>query len=81
MALQLQASIYGADGYDWNKPMGVLRGFPTQGITIEALTTPTAYSGVTCNSIINLLPTGLQVDPKKFYTPTAPDALITASNA
>lgn len=80
MALQLAASIYGADGYDWNKPQGVSRAFPTQGITIEALTTPTAYSGVTCNSIINLLPTGLQVNPTKFYTPTAVSALVTAAN-
>lgn len=81
MALQLVASIYGADGYDWNRPMGVTRGFPTQGITIETLTTPTAYSGVTCNSIINLLPTGLQVNPTKFYCPTAAATLITSANA
>lgn len=81
MALQLSASIYGQDGYDWNKPMGVTRGFPTQGITIEPLTTPTAYSGVTCNSIISLLPTGLNTDPEKFYCPTAAATLITAANA
>lgn len=81
MALQLSASIYGANGNDWNKQMGVLRGFPTQGITIETLTTPTAYSGVTCLSIINLLPTGLQTDATAFYCPTAAATLITNSNA
>lgn len=81
MALQLSASIYGSDGYDWNKSQGVTRGFPTQGITIEALTTPTAYSGVTCLTIISLLPTGLQTNATKFYTPTATATVITAANA
>lgn len=81
MAQLLQASIYGADSYDWNAPMGVLRGFPTDEIAIEPLRTPTAYSGVTCNSIISLLPTGLQTTATKFYTPTATDALISAANS
>lgn len=81
MAQILQASIYGADSYDWNKPMGVLRGFPTTGITIEPLTTPTTYSGVVCNAQINLLPTGLVVNAHKFYTPTDVATLVTAANA
>lgn len=81
MAQQLSASIYGADGYDWNTPMGVIRGFPTQGISIETLTQPTQYSGVTCNAIINLLPSGLQTNATQFYTPTAAATLITNSNA
>lgn len=81
MAQQLTASIYGSNGYDWNKALGVLRTFPTQGITMETMTTPTAYSGVTCNTIITVLPTGLNTDGNKYYTPTALATLATAANA
>lgn len=85
MAQQLTASIYGMDNgynsYDWNKPMGVTRGFPTQGITIEQLSQPTTYSGVVCNSIISILASGLNVHGDKFYTPTTVTDLITAANA
>lgn len=81
MALQLSASIYGSDGYDWNRPMGVTRGFPTQGITIEAISPAVSYSGVVCNTMISVLPTGLQVNGHKFYTPTATATVITAANA
>lgn len=85
MAQQLQASIYGMDNgynsYDWNKPMGVLRGFPTQGITMEQLSQPTTYSGVVCNSIITVLASGLNVHGEKYYTPTAIATLITSANA
>lgn len=81
MALQLTASIYGANQSDWNRPSGVTRGFPTQGITIEALSPAVSYSGVSCNSIITLLPTGLKVNGTQFYCPTVPATLITNSNA
>ena len=85
MAQILSASIYGFDNgynsYDWNANMGVTRGFPTQGITIEQLRQPTTYSGVVCNSIITVLATGLEVNSTKYYTPTAVGTLITAANA
>lgn len=81
MAQQLIASIYGSNQNDWNRTMGVTRGFPTQAITIEALSPSIAYSGVDCNSIITLLPTGLDTNGNKFYSPTDPATLITAANA
>lgn len=81
MAIQLSASIYGADGYDWNRPMGVTRGFPTQGITIEAISPSVPYSGVECNTLITVLPTGLKTNGHKFYTPTETATVITAANA
>lgn len=85
MATLLSASIYGMDNgynsYDSNMDMGVMRGFPTSLITIEPLTTPTAYSGVTCNSIISVLPTGNNVNPTKWYTPATYDALLALANA
>ncbi len=81
MALQLTASIYGANQQDWNKPLGVTMGFPTQGIVIRQLDTPTAYSGVTCLSAIQLLPYGPSPIQPIYYSPTAIATLITAANA
>jgi hypothetical protein len=85
MAQQFTASIYGFDNgynsYDWNATMGITRSFPSQGVTIEQMTQPTAYSGVTCNSIITVLPDGLNVKGVKYYTPTAIATLVTAANA
>lgn len=81
MALQLTASIYGQDGNDWNRVAGLTKSFPTQGISIEALSPAVSYSGVACNTIISLLPTGLVTNPKKYYTPTATATVITAANA
>ena len=81
MALQLTASIYGANQNDWNKPMGVTMGFPTQGIVIRALDQPTAYSGVTCLSQIQLLPYGPSTIQPIYFTPVASATLITNSNA
>lgn len=81
MAVQLSASIYGADGYDWNRPMGVTRGFPTSNIIIEAISPSVAYSGVQCNTLITVLPTGLETKGNKYYTPTATATVITAANA
>lgn len=85
MAQQFTASIYGMDNgynsYDWNREMGVLRSFPSQGVMMEQMTQPTAYSGVTCNSLITVLPSGLNTNAVKYYTPTALATLVTASNA
>jgi len=81
MALQLTASIYGKNKNDWNRTAGVTRSFPTQGITIEALSPSVSYSGVACNTIITILPTGLNVNGDQYYTPTATATVITAANA
>ena len=81
MALQLTASIYGANQNDWNKPQGVIMGFPTQNIVIRTLDQPTKYSGVTCLTQIQLLPTAPSTIQPVYYTPTAAATLITNSNA
>lgn len=81
MALQLIASIYGANDNDWNKPKGLIMGFPTQNIVIRTLSQPTSYSGVVCKTAIQLLPTGPSPIQPVYYTPTAADTLITAANA
>ncbi len=81
MAIQVSLSIYGQDQNDWNRPAGLTKSFPTQGISVEALSPAVNYSGVACNTIISVLPTGLNVNPKKYYTPTATATVITACNA
>lgn len=81
MALQLIASIYGANGNDWGAEKGITMGFPTQNIVIRTLDQPTAYSGVTCLSQIQLLPTAPSTIQPVYYTPTAAATLITAANA
>lgn len=81
MAQQLIATIYGSNQSDWNKPLGVTMGFPTQSITIKELSPAVSYSGVACNSIIYLNSSGLEVNPTEFYTSTTASTLITNANA
>lgn len=81
MAQQLSASIYGKDGYAWIGSNGTTKSFPTQSISIQALPANQVYAGVTCVSVIQLLPTGLTVGVQNFYCPTAAATLITNSNA
>ncbi len=81
MALQVTASIYGANGNGWNNPMGDTMGFPTQGIVIRALSPAENYSGVLCNTQIQLLPTGPSPIQPVYYSPIATATLITNSNA
>jgi hypothetical protein len=85
MAQIFSASIYGfnngQNSYDWNVQMGIMRGFPATGVTVETLRQPTAYSGVTCNSLITVLPTGLNVHGTGYYTPLTEDQIATLANA
>lgn len=81
MALQVTASIYGANENDWNRAAGVTMGFPTQNIVIRALSPAVTYSGVECNTQIQLLPTAPTAIQPVYYTPTATATLITAANA
>jgi hypothetical protein len=81
MANQLIASIYGANQNDWGNAQGVIMGFPTQSIVIRALVPAEVYSGVTCNSQIQLLPTAPSPIQPVYYTPTAAATLITSANA
>lgn len=81
MANFINASIYGSNGNDWNRVQGVNRVFGVNQVNVYDLNTPTAYSGVTCNTVIELLPTGLVVDGSKFYTPKTTAALLAQGNA
>lgn len=82
MALQVTASIYGANGNSFNSNgMGITMGFPTQNIVIRALSPAVNYGGVNCNTQIQLLPTGPSPIQPVYYTPVATATLITAANA
>jgi hypothetical protein len=81
MALQVTASIYGANKNDWNRPAGVTMGFPTQDIVIRAISPAETYSGVSCPTAIQLMPYGPSPSQPIYYTVTATATLITAANA
>lgn len=80
MAQTLSALIYGSNSNDWNTPLGVTMGFPTNAIVIRSI--PAAsYSGVVCNSQIQLLPTAPSPIQPVYYTPELAADLIDAANA
>ena len=81
MALQLSASIYGANQNSWNVAQGRTMSFPTQGIVMRNLNPAETYSGVVCNTAIQLLPTAPSPIQPVYYTPTAIATLVTAANA
>jgi len=81
MAQSLIASVYGANQNDWNRPLGLTMGFPTQGIVIRALSPAVSYSGVSCVTEIQLLPTGPSPIQPIYYTNLATATAITNANA
>ena len=81
MAQLFAASIYGANGDDWNKSFGVSMAFNPTTVVVRSLNQPTAYSGVTCNSQIQLLPTAPSPIQPVYYTPLTVAQIITAANA
>ncbi len=87
MALQLSASIYRVGPNDLKSGagspalQGVTMSFPTDQIRIEAAKLGDAAWGITMNTIIKLLPEGLNQPEKCFFTPTATATVITAANA
>lgn len=81
MALQLAASIYGANQNDWGNVAGVSMSFPTQGIVLRTISPSVSYAGVACNTAIQLLPTAPSPIQPVYYTPTSISSLVTASNA
>jgi hypothetical protein len=79
MANFINASIYGANKNDWNKPQGVNHVFPVNAIRVYP--TSASYSGVTCVTVIEVLPTGLNQQPEKLYTDKTVAAILAQGNA
>lgn len=85
MALQLSASIYGIGAHAIGTAQGTTMSFPTQGIRIEPASlsggTGLTFNGVTMVSCIQVLPTGLNTNERRYYSPTPVATLVTAANA
>lgn len=78
MAIQVQATIYGANGNDWGNLSGTAMAFPANQIVVRALSPAVSYSGVACNSAIQLLPTAPSPIQPVYYTPTVIGSLVLA---
>ena len=80
MANIISATIFGANGNDWNQPSGVEMGFPTKNVVFKGIK-PTQYSGIICNSQIQVLPTAPSPIQQIYYTDEIVSDLITAARA
>lgn len=85
MASQLSASIYGVGVNAIGTAQGVTMSFPTSGIRIEPASLTLSsdqdeFNGVTVVSCIQVLPTGLNTNERRYYSATAVATLVTAAN-
>lgn len=62
-----------------NGAMGLSNGFPSAGVRFYQAPLGQSVSGVVINSIIELLPTGLNKQPMKFYVTDSVATLHTAA--
>jgi hypothetical protein len=76
----IPVSIYGANQNDWNTPQGTSMGFPIQQIVVREVTPNVAYSGVTCKSQIQLLPTGPSPIQPVYYSAKTVAELVSLIN-
>lgn len=84
------ASVYQKDGNALNAlfstpgnvipaTMGISRSFPSAGVDIYPANDNTIANGVTMHSVIELLPTGLNQRPIRFYSDATVATLNTAA--
>jgi hypothetical protein len=83
MALQVAASIYAINGTSIGTVQGRAFSFATQSFLARPIDSgqTAVHNGVTCNSIIQVLPTGLTVNGTQYYTNLTVAQIVTASNA
>lgn len=81
MAQLIAASVYGIDGNALSSSHGRPMAFPSLGITVDTAAPGTVYAGVTCLSVIQVLPTGLNQPPVKYYTAKTVAEIVTLANA
>lgn len=58
---------------DYTAAQSGIKGFPSVGVIFHPLSPAQTVGGISCNSIIEVQPTGLNVHPRKY----ASDALVT----
>lgn len=68
--------IYGANGNDWKNNQGVLMGFSPTQVVLRSLPAGTVYSGVTCKTQIQLLPTAPSPIQPVYYSAETVTAII-----
>lgn len=87
MALQVTASIYAVGENSIGTSAGTPMSFPTQGIRLEpANLTLTSvqdrtFNGVLVQTCIQLLPTGLNTNERRYYSAAALATIASAANA
>ena len=85
MAQVFNAYIYGINAAGGTTEIaaagGQSNGFPSANCHFYPTTEVRGNAQVTCNAIIELLPSGLNQQSSKFYTASTVAQLITAANA
>lgn len=87
MAQHFLASIYQSGTYALNSPLGapakqgVLFSIPVQSCFISPVNGTVTANGVNMQSVIEVLPTGLNQPAKKFFSSETVSALNTKANA
>lgn len=85
MAQVLTAYIYGIDGPGGNTDIsaagGQLNAFSVVGTHFYPTSDVRGAAQVTCQSVIEVAPTGLNQKSTKYYTAATVATLVTASNA
>lgn len=71
------ASIYGINGNAVGTAQGLYNSIPGSAAYFYPAPASTSFNGVTCNSVIVLLPTGLTVNGTKLYTDATTAQLVT----
>ena len=78
---RIVANVYGKNGNALDKQGGIANGrinyFSNTGNQFYTAPTGTTFSGVTVNSVIEVYPTGLKVNPDLYYCVESIATLVT----
>lgn len=67
---------------DYSALAAGVKGVPANsGVVFHPLSPGVSFGGVTCNAVVEVLPTGLNVHSRKYATDSTVAQLITAANA
>lgn len=81
MALLFQAAIYQTNSNATGGANGQYMAFPSSNVIVKPVIPSFTASGVAVNSQIQLLPSGLVVNPPTYYSSLTVAAIVTLANA
>ncbi len=81
MALLFQAAIYGTNSNATGGATGQYMAFPSNSVLVRPAIPTQTFSGVTVNSIIQLLPSGTVVNQPQYYSSLSVSAIVSLANA